>query len=640
MSERKVKSFLAAESRFQGRYQATVRDTIYQAYRPAFFPVLLFLAVGLLGRLIYLGNTNLIGYWVDTFCHGPRCRPVPAPLAQLGTSGFLWLLASATLLGFLLTFLFRVGVSHLSAEAVSRIYDETTLRTSRQPILFFEENPAGRVMTRFTSDYNNIFRIFGGPLAEFVALLFDLISMTVLITVASPWLLPFWLLQGLLNYSVYRWYLPDLRRERRESARRRSPAIAHFAESSAGAATIRAYQREEIFQRRFSALNDGYLVQREKTLGVIARFSFVMGSCNALTFLATGIASLWLVSRGIVSVGSVGVAFAYLGLSSVAMQAFFDWLGQFEEAMTGIERMNEYLRSPLEPGLRLPASAGFATGHPVQNTVWKKPALPVQAIPGVAVEVEDLWLRYREDLPAVLQGIQVTIAPGERLAVIGKTGSGKTSLVQALFRLYPIERGLIRIGGYCADLRENPRPDQPPGPGFIDLSAYRSLLAYITQEPTLFLGTLRENLFGPGAVAQKGGSEDEAAVEALRHVHFLHPEARKEEYHYWLDYPVEERGRNLSAGERQLVCMARCLIQNTPVVIFDEATSAVDPRSEEILTRATEEFFRGRTQIIIAHRLSTIRSCDRVLWLEKGKVRMLGPPGEVLPQFEAADLEI
>ena len=132
---------------------------------------------------------------------------------------------------------------------------------------------------------------------------------------------------------------------------------------------------------------------------------------------------------------------------------------------------------------------------------------------------------------------------------------------------------------------------------------------------------------------------DAKLILALRQVQFLRPEATDEEYGYWLEYPVEERGKNLSAGERQLLCMARCLLQNAPVVVLDEATSAVDPRSEEVLTRATEEFFRGKTQIIIAHRLSTVRSCDRVLWLQNGKVFRLGPPGEVLPEFERANLE-
>ncbi|MGZ3652049.1 MAG: ABC transporter ATP-binding protein [Bdellovibrionota bacterium] len=637
MSDQPKKQFLADETRFQGRYGRSLRDTLFQAYRPAIERTFLFLALGLIGRMALLGNANLVGYWVDSLCHGAVCRPLPPVFAGKASGDFLHLLIIANVIGFVLTLTFRTGLSRLSADAVSRIYDETTMRTSRLPMSFFDQNPSGRVMTRFTSDYNNIFRIFGGPIAEFLSLVFDLISMTVLITIASPWLLPFWILQAGLNFAVYRWYLPALRRERRELALKRSPGIAHFAESAAGANTIRAFEREGVFESRFSKLNDSFLEQRLQTVGLFSRFSFSMGICTAITFLATGLASYYMAKSGRLSIGAVGVAFAYLGLSSNVLQAFFDWLGQFEEAMTGMERMNEYLRMPLEPGLKLPATARFETGQPREAPGGRTAPLLVSAKAGVAVDIDDLWLRYRHDLPPVLKGITVHVKAGERLAVVGKTGSGKTSLVQALFHLYPVERGSIRVAGFEAALNND-----GPSSG-VDLASYRSLLAYITQEPALFLGSLRENLVAPGVKlggAPKGPHSDEALIEALKRVQFLQSGATAEEYRYWLEYQVEERGRNLSSGERQLLCMARCLLQDAPVVILDEATSAVDPRSEEILTRATDEFFLGKTQILIAHRLSTVRSCDRVLWLSQGKVHKIGPPEDVLPEFERAELTV
>lgn len=642
------KQFLADETRFQGRYGRSIRDTLYQAYRPALPRTVLYLVIGLLGRIAVLGNANLIGYWVDSLCRMPTgCVALPSALQGYGTKDFVTLLFAANIVGFVFTLTFRAGLSRLSAEAVSRIYDETTMRTSRLPMSFFDQNPSGRVMTRFTSDYNSLFRIFGGPIAEFITLVFDLIAMSILITLASPWLLPFWILQAALNYAVYRWYLPRLRKERRDLARKRSPSIAHFAESANGANTIRAFEREPVFEKRFSRLNDGYLEQRKRTITLFARFSFAMGVGTSVAFLVTGLASYGLITSGLLSVGAVGVAFAYLGLSSNILQNFFDWLGQFEEAMTGMERMNEYLRLPLEAGAKLPAAARFHTGQPKESShPQKRPSPRVSAQPGVPVEVRDLWLRYRQDLPPVLKGVTLQIRAGERLAVVGKTGSGKTSLVQALFHLYPLQSGSIRVDGV-----EAANGITSSDATLVDLAAYRSMLAYITQEPTLFLGSLRENLMAPGAKPlkeiPKTKSEntlpehtEEEIIEALRRVQFLREGATNEEYRYWLDYHVEERGRNLSSGERQLVCMARCLLQDSPVVILDEATSAVDPRSEEILTRATDEFFKGKTQIIIAHRLSTVRSCDRILWLQEGQVHRLGTPAEVLPEFESAELRV
>jgi ABC-type multidrug transport system fused ATPase/permease subunit len=546
---------------------------------------------------------------------------------------------AATAIGFCFTLAFRTGISRLSIDAVSDIYDETTYRTSRLPMAFFDRNPAGRIITRFSSDYNSVFRIFGGPLAEFIGLMFDLTAMTLLISVASLWLLPIWILQGLLNYLVYRLHISRLRVERRELALRRSPGIAHFAETTMGANTIRAFNKEGMFETRFSALNDSYLGQRLRTMTALVRFSLSMGSVTAGMFLVTGLASYWLVNHGLMSIGSVGVAFTYLGLSGTVLQSFFEWLAQFEEALTGLERMNEYLRLPLEPGQRLPQEARFETGHKVESqeeskTSWNWDGIEV----GATVEVKDLWMRYRADLPPVLQGLSFSLAAGERLAVVGRTGSGKTSLVQAIFRLYPLEKGSIRVGGHEAEVDDGREGAAP-------LGSYRSLLSYITQDATLFLGTLRENLKSPGGnapVAANGQKDwsDADLIQALRKVQFLRPEAKDEEYAFWLEYQVEEKGRNLSAGERQLVCVARCLLQDTPVVVLDEATSAVDPRSEEILTRATDEFFAGKTQIIIAHRLSTVRSCDRMLWLQEGRVHRLGPTAEVMAEFQRSELLI
>jgi ABC-type multidrug transport system fused ATPase/permease subunit len=627
----RTQRFNAAETRFQGRYTGKMLDTLAQAYRPYLGRTLLLLLLGFLGRLCLLSNANLIGYWVDSYCQAPAaeagsCRPVPEFFAGWAPADFLQALLVLTGVGFFLTIVFRVWLSRLSVDAVSSIYDETTFRTSRLPMSFFDQNPAGRVITRFSSDYSGLFRVFGGPIAEFISLVFDLLAMTVLLALAGPVFLPIWVGFAALNFWVYRAHLPSLRKERRESALKRSPGIAHFAESAQGAHTIRAFDKQRTFTERFDQLNDAYLDQRLKATSAFSRFALAMGSVNAVAFLATGLLSVWLVRSGSLSVGAVGVAFTYLGLSTSTLQSFFDWLGQFEEALTGLERMNEYLRLPIEQGAALPGRARFETGHSRERGA--QAASAPSAWDGSAeaqfarVEIEDLWMRYREDLPWVLQGVNLVIEPGERLAVVGKTGSGKTSLVQALFRLYPIERGRVHVDGKSAEA--------------LGLEAYRSRMSYITQEPTLFLGTLRENLLA-GAPSREA---DSRIIGALRRVQFLRESATDEEYRYWLDYRIEERGRNLSAGERQLVCMARCLLQDSPLVILDEATSAVDPRSEEILTRATEEVFSGKTQIIIAHRLSTVRSCDRVLWLQNGMVRRIGRPDEVLSEFERAELEL
>lgn len=585
-------------------FDRSVFQTLSFAYSPFRWKIAVITVLGLTGRGLLLANTNLVGAWVD--------GRIPFPAAK-----FLLLLSAMATVGFVLTLTFRILFSRLSAKAVSQIYDEVTVRTSRYPMSFFDQTPAGRVITRFSSDYGNVFRLFGGPLAEFFSILFDLTMMLILMGVASPYFLISIGIIGAFNYFVYRANRDRLRVLRRELSASRSPSIAHFAESTQGVSTVRAFRKEKSFSSRFLLLDQHYLDKKLKTSSGLLSFSFQMNSLSALLLLITGIASIFLVRAGMVSVGSVGVAFAFIVMSGNTLQMFFEWLAQLEEALVGVERLDRYLRLPIEEGNRIPSTATFPTGHAQLSPEQEKSrqSARLTTSPSAAVEIQDLWFRYAENLPWVLKGIHLSIAPGEKIGIVGRTGSGKSSLIQALFRLYPLQKGRVLIDGQEA------RTSTAEGS---DLLLYRRSMAFIAQDPVLFQGPLRDNL---DIDRRRTTEECFAALDRVGLGDWVrqHPDG--------LNLRVEERGKNLSLGERQLICMARCLLQEAPVVIMDEATSAVDPQSEEILVRATEEFFEGRTQILIAHRLSTLRTCDRILWLENGEVRMLGPRDIVLADF-------
>lgn len=626
----KPNRFLDHESAFRGRYSNEVFESLYFAYRPFIGRIAFLVLCGFLGRLLLLSNTNIIGIWVDTYCASiadgwitkQQCRPVPEFFAGFDNGQFLQTLVIVTALGFVLTGMFRIGFSRLSASAVSRLYDEVTLRTSRLPIRFFDTNPVGRIVTRFSTDYGNVFRLFGGPLAEFFAIIFDLLCMIILIGLASPLYLPIIVVIGIANYFVYRLNRDRLRRERRELSAIRSPSIAHFAETTQGASTIRVFGRQATFLERFSKLNSGYLRQRVRTNVEILKFSLQMGTLTAILLLSTGLIGLALARHGLVSVGSIGVAFAFIVMSGISIQMFFEWFAQFEEAMTGVERLNDYLRRDLEPGSKLPSAREFPTHHPVYQASEEEELKHRRLVNGrnAGLVIEDLWFRYSADSPPVLKNISVNIRPGEKVGVVGRTGSGKTSLIQAILHLYPIERGRILIDGQEPEVGQDGN-----GVNRVDLGLFRRSIALISQEPILFRGTLRENL------DLMGIHDDERLLDALKRVGLWD---WYKELPLGLESQIDERGRNLSSGEKQLLCMARCLLQDAPIVVMDEATSSIDPQSEEILVRATSEFFADRTQIIIAHRLSTLTDCDRVLWLHKGEVRMFDKPERVLPVFQ------
>jgi len=618
------RKFVGDESQFKGRYSPQVLQTVFKAYRPFRGKIIALIVLGFFGRLLMLGNANLVSWWAD-----PKSRP--DFLASMNADGFIQILAWVTVVGFLLTSLYRIAFSRLSAQAISRLYDEVTLRTSRLDMSFFDTQPVGRIVTRFSSDYGNVFRLFGGPLAEFFAIIFDLVAMAILIAVANPYFLVLFVFVAALQGLVYKLNQGTLRRERRALSGSRSPSIAHFAESAQGATSIRIFDRLTEFSNRFESLNREYLMRRMRTSKYLIFFSLQMGGLTALLLLATGTLGWWLIQIGEASIASVGVAFAFIMLSANSVQMFFEWMAQFEEAMTGVERLDEYLRRDLERGMKLPASANFDLGQPKytaeEELKVQREKLTLRR--AASISVQGLQFRYAPDLPLVLNDVSLDIKAGEKVGIVGRTGSGKSSLIQALFRLYPIDQGEIRIEGQQASVPNRSLSKESVAMNGIDLGVYRRSIAYIAQEPTLFRGTLRENL------DLNGVHSDTLLIEALDRV----------ELDGWfrslpngLASHIEEKGKNLSAGERQLLCMARCLLQDAPVVVMDEATSAIDPQTEEVLVKATEEFFADRTQVIIAHRLSTLIDCDRVLWLKSGTVKMFDRPEVVLPLFREAEL--
>ena len=596
------------------QFEDSVFLTLKMAYRPFAIRIALVLISGLLGRLLLLGSSNVIGIWVDKNCKAPlHCRPVPAFFSQMQPFDFIVLLSLMTAIGFVLTIFFRTLFSRLSARAVSQIYDEVTWRTSRYPMGFFDSTPAGRIITRFSSDYGNVFRLFGGPLAEFIAIVFDLVVMVFLMGFASPYFLIFVGVILLINYVAYRLNRSQLRVARRKLSASRSPSIAHFSETAQGASTIRSFSKEDSFTKRFADLDRYYLERKLDTVKKLTFFSFQMNSLSSLLFLLTGLASISLLSLGKISLGGLGVAFGLIVLSGNTVQMFFEWLAQFEEAMIGVERLDDYLRRPLEPGSFLPSKSQFETEHPRRANLTNihTPSSPAWVgVQNASVEFKNVKFRYHEQQPWILKHLNFRIEAGEHLGIIGSTGSGKSTLIQVLFHLYPLQQGEVLIQNQSLQL------DNPNQLGSLD--SFRQSMSYISQDPTLFQGALRENLD-----MTKSYNDDEL-FSVLTQVGLGQ----------WnLDRPIEERGKNLSSGERQLVCMARCLLQRSPIVIMDEATSFVDPQSEELMVRATHEYFKHRTQIIIAHRLSTLKNCHRVLWLDQGCIRQLGPTDKVLGEI-------
>jgi ABC-type multidrug transport system fused ATPase/permease subunit len=293
------------------------------------------------------------------------------------------------------------------------------------------------------------------------------------------------------------------------------------------------------------------------------------------------------VLEGVVTIGVLVAFIEYMQKFFVPIRNLAQKYNLLQSAMSSSERIFELL----DEDDRVPN-----TDDPV----------PVPEGP-LHVEFENVWFAYTED-EWVLKDVSFEVAPQEKVALVGHTGAGKTTIISLLMRLYDVDRGRILVNG--TDIRE------------FDLKAYRRAFAAVLQDTFLFQGTVRDNL----TLADDEIDDDEIE----RAASIVHADELIEEYSDGYEHIVQERGQNLSSGERQLITFARALIQKPQVLILDEATASVDTETEALIQEAIERMLERQTSLVIAHRLSTIRKADRIIVLHKGKVLESGTHDELL----------
>ncbi|KAM1873466.1 hypothetical protein ACFX13_007298 [Malus domestica] len=459
----------------------------------------------------------------------------------------------------------------------------------RAPMSFFDSTPSGRILNRASTDQNVVdmnMSIQLGALANSTIQLVGIIA--VMSQVAWQVFIIFIPVVAIcIWYQQY--YIPSARELARLVGVCKSPVIQHFAETISGSTTIRSFDQESRFRDTNMKLNDSFGRPKFHTAAAMEWLCFRLDMLSSITF---GFSLIFLISipAGVIDPGIAGLAVTY-GLNLNMLQARCIWnLCNVENRIISVERLLQYTNIPSEPP------------HVIESNQPDR-SWPLHG----EVDIRDLQVRYAPHMPLVLRGLTCTFPGGMKTGIVGRTGSGKSTLIQTLFRIVNPSAGQILIDGIdiCS----------------IGLHDLRSRLSIIPQDPTMFEGTVRSNLDPLEEYT------DEQIWEALEKCQ-LGDEVRKKEGK--LDSTVSENGENWSMGQRQLVCLGRVLLKKSKVLVLDEATASVDTATDNLIQQTLRQHFTDCTVITIAHRITSVLDSDMVLLLSHGLIEEYNSPARLL----------
>lgn len=469
------------------------------------------------------------------------------------------------------------------------MHESLLLRVMKMPMSFFDTTPSGRIINRFSRDTETIDIILPGIVVQFMGCITNIITTLVIVCVATKWFTVALVPIITIYILIQRFYIPACRELQRIESVSRSPIYSGLGEAVNGVETIRAYRVGEHFTsmayRLMEKNADAFVTQRLAALWLAIRLRLI-GS--VIVSCAT-----FLVIQGNVSAGLAGLTLVYALDVTKYMEHGTNMASELETKMNAVERVVEYLDKELEGAHE--TDANVALGIPVD---WPKKG---------KIEVDNLSMRYRPGLPLVLKNLTFTVNPGEKIGICGRTGSGKSSMFVALFRIVEPASGTVRLDGI--DIRT------------LGLRDLRSKMAMIPQDPFMFAGTIRTNL------DPFDEHKDDAVWEVLEKVGLR---SMVEKGVKRLDMEVIDNGTNFSLGQRQLLCMGRALLRQSRVLMMDEATASVDMDSDALIQKTVREAFSHCTTLTIAHRLNTIMDSDKVAFLDKGELAEFGEPDELL----------
>jgi len=496
-------------------------------------------------------------------------------------------LAALYALALLGRFLFGVVQIYLLRYTGQRVmYDmrqEIFGHVLRLPLRFFDRTPVGRLVTRATNDVHAINEMFTSMLVNLFRDAFLVVGILI-VMFRLEWRLASVLLALMPFIVLAAWQFRNrVRSAYREVRRQIARLNAYLQESISGMRIIQVFVQEKKANERFSSINESKYSADMRQMMTFAVFrplmSFLSSFAIALVIWYGGANVL----RGSLTLGALSAFIQYAQMLFQPVLRLSEGYNVLQAAMASSERIFRLLDEKAEdPG----------QGQEVDRFTGR-------------IEFRNVWFAYNgEDW--ILKDVSFSVAPGERVAIVGPTGSGKTTIIRILLRLYPIQRGEILLDGVPIEA--------------YDLSYLRSQMAVVLQDVFMFSGNIMDN------IRLRSDIPESRAIEAARFVNADFVEAFADGY----QTEVKERGVTLSVGERQLLSFARAVAFDPTILVLDEATASIDSHTEDLIQQSLHKIMEGRTSVVIAHRLSTIRESDTIIVLNKGHLVEQGSHEELL----------
>ncbi|KAM7066573.1 ATP-binding cassette sub-family C member 4 isoform 2-T2 [Acridotheres tristis] len=581
----------------ESRNEGKINFKLYRKYFTAganYFVIFILLVFNILAQVAYVLQDWWLSYWAN---HQEKLN-----LTTNGNNGtyknehldlnfYLGIYAGLTVATILFGIIRSLLVFQVLVNSGQNLHNRMFQSILKAPVLFFDRNPIGRILNRFSKDIGHLDDLLPLTFLDFVQTLLQIFGVVAVAVAVIPWILIPLIPLFILFIFLRRYFLDTSRDIKRLESTTRSPVFSHLSSSLQGLWTIRALKAEERFQKLFDAHQDLHSEAWFLFLTTSRWFAVRLDAICAIFVIVVAFGSLLLAKT--LNAGQVGLALSY----SITLMGTFQWgvrqSAEVENLMISVERVMEYTELEKEA--------------PWETNKHPPPEWPNQGM----IAFENVNFTYSLDGPLVLRHLSVLIKPKEKVGIVGRTGAGKSSLIAALFRLAEPE-GRIWIDKYLTSE--------------LGLHDLRKKISIIPQEPVLFTGTMRKNLDPFNEYT------DEELWNALEEVQLKEV---VEDLPNKMETQLAESGSNFSVGQRQLVCLARAVLKKNRILIIDEATANVDPRTDEFIQKTIRETFAHCTVLTIAHRLNTIIDSDRIMVLDAGRLKEYGEPYILLQEQDS-----